>query len=113
MLVPKTSDNCQLRTIRTCLNLLPHFYDAVYIIVRTVHAAGAKPPPYGIPWRVCEPRITYTPKSLIFTELPIEQAQTSKFALPKNPIFAKMKLSSLARRFIANGVSPNYIPNKA
>ena len=46
-----------------------------------------KPVPYGIPWRECEPRATYTPKSYIFTEFPIKNEQTSKFAQTKELIF--------------------------
>ena len=47
-----------------------------------------------------------------FPRIPHKQAQTSIYAHTKSLVFAKMKLSSCARRFIANGVSPNYIPHK-
>ena len=59
--------------------LPPFMRNGAYMLV--------KPVPYGIPWRECEPRATYTPKSYIFTEFPIKNEQTSKFAQTKELIF--------------------------
>ena len=44
-------------------------------------------------------------RKLRLRRIPYKQAQTTIYVHTKNLIFAKMKLSSFARRFIANGVS--------
>ena len=93
-----TYGNCKPRIIRIFNNRLPLFYGAVYITLRLVLAeraiyADASHPvcPYDIPWRKCKPQITHRPKRSLH----------------------RILLSSLARRFIANGRSSDTFPTKS
>ena len=84
MLRPQTSDNCRLWIIRTCNNRLSVFYGTIYITVCAVLTERASP----------------------FPTIHHGDSAYLNYAHTQNALFAKMKLSSFARRFICERCCP-------
>ncbi len=58
-----------------------------------------KPVPYGIPWRECEPRATYTPKSRIFAELSMSKCKPQNSHKPKSSSFRNLSSNEVRYKF--------------